>query len=128
MEEKSVNTVGVSALAYLGDSVYELTVREHLIKSGISSSAKLNKAALDYVTATAQSEAVKRILDKLTPDELQIYKRGKNHKTSHCPKSAAHDEYQRATGLEVLFAALYLQGNQSRISELFTLAFSDNNQ
>ena len=123
MEEKSVNLLGVSALAYLGDSVYELTVREHLIKSGISSSAKLNKAALGFVTATAQSEGVKRILDKLTSEELQIYKRGKNHKTSHCPKSANHDEYQRATGLEVLFAALYLEGKLERINELFTLAF-----
>lgn len=123
MEEKSVNNISVAALAYLGDSVYELTVREYLIKKGISSSAKLNKAALEYVTAPAQSEAVKRILDKLTPEELQFFKRGKNHKNSHCPKNATPEDYQRATGLEVLFASLYLQGNLSRISELFTLAF-----
>lgn len=123
MENIALNNISVAALAYLGDSVYELTVREHLIKSGISSSGKLNKAALQYVTATAQSDAVKRIIDDLEEEELQFYKRGKNHKTSHCPKSADPDEYQRATGLEVLFAALYVQGKTQRINELFTLAF-----
>lgn len=123
MIEKSKNIYSVSALAYLGDSVYELTVREHLIKSGVSKSADLNKEALEYVTAKAQCQCVDRIFDKLTDEEKSIYKRGKNHKPSHCPKSASPREYECATGLEVLFASLYLEGNLSRINELFTLAF-----
>ena len=126
MEEKELITTSVASLAYLGDSVFELTVREHLVKSGLSSSAKLNKAALAYVTASAQSDGVKKILDELDDEELAIYKRGKNHKTSHCPKNSEPDEYHRATGLEVLFAALYLQNKHERIKELFALGFLNN--
>ena len=126
MDERFINLPSTSALAYLGDSVFELTVRSHLVKMGISASGKLNKAALGFVTATAQSEGAKRILGHLTEDELSIYKRGRNLKTSHCPKSADPDEYQRATGLETLFAALYLVGNTDRINTLFHLGFISN--
>jgi ribonuclease-3 family protein len=123
MKENELITMSVASLAYLGDSVFELTVREHLAKSGLTSSAKLNKAALQFVTATAQSAGALRMLDYLSEEELSFYKRGRNHKTSHCPKSADPEEYQRATGLEVLFAFLYLQKKQDRISELFNIGF-----
>ena len=125
MENLNINLPSVASLAYLGDAVYELTVREYLVKKGISSSAKLNRKALEYVTAPNQSSALKRIFDKLSEEEISIYKRGRNHKTGHCPKNADPDEYQRATGLEVLFAALYLKNKKDRISELFELAFSE---
>ena len=60
--ENALNTYSTAALAYLGDSVIEICVRERLVKSGVSSSAELNKRALDFVRAAAQAEAMKRIL------------------------------------------------------------------
>ena len=107
MKENELITMSVASLASLGDS----------------SSAKLNKAALQFVTAPSQSAGALRMLDHLSEEELSFYKRGRNHKTSHCPKSADPEEYQRATGLEVLFAFLYLQKKQDRIAELFSIGF-----
>ncbi len=123
MEENKVDLPSVAALAYLGDSVFELAVRKRLVGQGIPSSAKLNRAALDYVTATAQSKGAERLIPILSEEELRFYKRGRNLKTSHCPKSADAGEYQRATGLEVLFATLYLLGRHERMDELFEAAF-----
>ena len=76
---RSVPEVSVAALAYLGDSILEVCVRTYLVSErGISSSAKLNRAALSFVTATAQSEAVGRIEPHLTEEEAGYYHRGRN--------------------------------------------------
>ena len=69
--------ISTAALAYLGDSVWELSVRQMLVEKGISDSARLNREALCYVTAGAQAAAVKRILGVLSEDEQAIYKRGR---------------------------------------------------
>lgn len=117
-----------AALAYLGDAVLELLVRERLVSRGLCASATLNSAALAYVKASAQSEAVERLLPHLSEREEAIYKRGRN--ASHCkntPKSASVAEYRRATGLESLFGQLYLDGNAERMRELFALAYPEEN-
>ena len=115
----------VCALAYLGDAVLELLTREKLVKDGIVDSGKLNKASLNYVTATSQSCAVERVLPHLSEKEQSYYKRGRNTKGLSVPKSASVAEYRRATGLEVLFASLYVEGEKERINELFALAFPE---
>ena len=122
-DEKSLNTYSTAALAYLGDGVIEMQVREYLVKSGISSSAKLNKKALDFVRAPMQAEAMKNILDILTEEETDVFHRGRNIGHTNTPKSATVAEYRAATGMEVLFGYLYLSGRQERISELFALAY-----
>ena len=87
---RSVPEVSVAALAYLGDSILEVCVRTYLVSErGISSSAKLNRAALSFVTATAQSEAVRRIEPHLTEEEAGYYHRGRNSGQGHIPKSAS---------------------------------------
>jgi len=115
--------VPVTALAYLGDSVYETVIRERLVRLGFSSSSSLNAEALKYVTAPAQSEAVDAILPLLDSAEENAYKRGRN--STHLKKahSATLPEYRRASGLETLIGALFLEGKQERIRELIASAF-----
>ena len=122
--EKDPRLVGAAALAYLGDSVLELMVRTMLVERGIYQSRKLNRMALDYVTAQKQAAALERILPLLTEEETDVFKRGKNsHLTP--PKSASLNEYKRATGFECVFGFLHLTGNFERIDELFRAAYGE---
>jgi ribonuclease-3 family protein len=120
--------ISTAALAYLGDSVWELSVRQMLVEKGISDSATLNREALCYVTAKAQAAAVKRILEALSEQEDAIYKRGRNIGHTNVPKRATVMEYRMATGLEALFGYLFLEGRSHRIEELFALAFEEGEQ
>ncbi len=115
--------VSVPALAYLGDCVLELLVRERLVSSGLARSGELNRAALQYVSATAQSEAAERILPALTETERMYYQRGRNSGHLNYPKSASPAQYRIATGLEVLFGYLHLSGQVERVKNLFVLAY-----
>lgn len=123
----SINPVTLSsaALAYLGDSVIEICVRRLLVSAGISHSAELNAAALNFVRAGAQSEAVKLILPLLTEDEEGAFRRGRNMGHSSSPKSATVGQYRAATGMEALFGWLYVRGQHERIDELFSIAYKD---
>lgn len=112
-----------AGLAYLGDAVLELLTRTTLLQSGITHVGELNRRASAYVRATSQSEAMDRILPVLTEDELAVFKRGRNVNGLSVPKSASTREYRRATGMEALFAHLYLNGNHDRMWELFRMAF-----
>lgn len=113
-----------ATLAYLGDAVFELMVREKVIESGYSNLGKLNELARNFVQATEQSKAVSIILEYLDEEELSFYKRGKNAKLNH-PKSASASEYSRATGLETLFAFLYMKGRRDRLDFLFKAAYGE---
>lgn len=126
--ELPLNELSVPALAYLGDSVLELIVRRELVlRRGLSTAGHLNRAALDYVRAGAQSEAAERILPHLTEEEVRWYKRGRNSGHLNIPKSASAAEYRRATGMEVLFAYLYLTEQIARMEDLFRLAYPQEN-
>ena len=126
MELEKVKTVSTAALAYLGDTVIEGCVREYLVETGLSSSAKLNAAALDFVRASEQAKAMLNITDKLSEEELAVFKRGRNLGHSNTPKSATVSEYRSATGMEALFGYLRLCGREERIKELFALAYKIN--
>ncbi|MCQ2425785.1 MAG: ribonuclease III [Lachnospiraceae bacterium] len=112
-------------LAYLGDAVMELMTREKLLATGITDVGRLNKLALSYVRATAQSEAVERVLPLLTDEEAEVFKRGRNAHGISAPKSASTADYRRATGLEALFAYLWLKGEDDRRRELFAAAYPE---
>ena len=120
--------ISTEALAYLGDSVIELKVREPLVNQGISGSGELNRASLAFVKASAQSAAMHKIIPLLSESEALVYKRGRNMSGGNVPKSATVSEYRAATGMEVLFGYLHLQGSQDRISELFSAAYVQNEQ
>lgn len=120
---ESLHTYSTAALAYLGDSVIELCVRRHLVRSGYASSAKLNRLALDYVRAPMQAEAMKKILPLLDEEETAVFHRGRNVGHTNTPKSATVAEYRAATGMEALFGYLYLGGRQDRIDALFVAGY-----
>lgn len=119
----SQENLSSAQLAYLGDAVLELMTRQHLLHSGVSHVGKLNAMALSYVRATAQSDAVERLLPHLDEEETAVYKRGRNAHGVAIPKSASASQYRRATGMEALFGYLYLAGREERMRELFLLAY-----
>ena len=121
--EPTLNTYSTASLAYLGDCVLELCVRQYLVRSGLSSSQALNKKALEFVRATAQAEAMKRLLPHLSEEEGAVFRRGRNVGHTNTPKSATVAEYRAATGMEALFGWLHLAGRKERIDELFSLAY-----
>lgn len=113
---KQLNPV---VLAFVGDAVYSLYVRERLVLSGTCKPAELNKLASAVVSAHGQSGDVERLLPLLTEEEAEIYRRGRNAKKPSKSKNASCAEYSRSTGLEAVIGFLYLTGNTNRICELF---------
>lgn len=110
-------------LAYLGDAVLELSVRSCLVAKGNKAASTLHKEALLFVSAKSQSSAMEKLLDKLSEEELAIYKRGRNAKSATVPKNADVSEYRRATGFETLLGFLFLCGEEKRIAEIIDIAF-----
>ena len=121
----SLSEISTPALAYLGDSVLELCVREMLVDQGISSSKRLNSAALSFVRAETQANAMIKILPVLSEEESAVYRRGRNVGHTNVPKNATVGQYRIATGMETLFGYLHLLGRGDRIRELFSLAYKD---
>ena len=119
-----LNEISTSALAYLGDCVLELCVRDHLVRRGLSKAGHLNAEALHYVRASAQAAAMEKLLPLLSEEELLYYKRGRNSGHLNIPKSARPSEYRMATGMEVLFGYLHLSGHADRIAQLFAAAYA----
>ena len=120
----TANGYSVAALAYLGDVVIELCVRRYRVESGIPDAGTLNAKALGFVSAHAQSAAVDRLMPVLTEEEEGWFKRGRNHTGAAVPKSSNPRDYRRATGMEVLFASLYVEGRTDRLDELFHIAYA----
>lgn len=117
MNNKDVN---VLALAYLGDSVYEIYIREHLIKKGIEKVKTLQEEATKFVSAKSQASFLKKMIENnfLTDDELSIVYRARNHKGSRHPKHTDIITYKHSTGFEALIGYLYLENNIDRILEI----------
>ena len=125
--ENKLNSYSTASLAYLGDCIIELCVREYLVESGVSSSAELNKRALEFVRAAAQAEAMKNLLPLLDEEENAVFHRGRNLGHTNTPRAATVAQYRAATGMEALFGYLHLAGKQERIKELFAMAYGINN-
>ncbi len=110
-------------LAFVGDTVYSLYVRERLALSGCGKVSQLQRTAAQIVSAKGQSEFLDKLLPLFTDEEAEIFRRGKNAKKGTKSKSASSLEYNRSTGLEAVLGYLYLTGREERIREL--LAASD---
>lgn len=120
-----VNNLSPLTLAFVGDTVFDLFVREMLVCQANRPVNKLHKSATEYVKASAQAQAIVKISDKLTEKELSVLKRGRNAHTNHKAKNATEGDYHYATGLEALFGYLYLSGQADRLRELFDLIIAD---
>lgn len=112
--------INVLTLAYLGDAIYEIYIREHLINKGIVKVNDLQKNAIKYVSAKGQANFLKYFIDNnvLNDDELEIVFRARNHKGTRHPKNTDIITYKYATALEALFGYLYLKNKLERIEEL----------
>ena len=111
--------LSTAALAFVGDAVYSLMVREQLACSSRSGADVLHKRAVEQVRCKAQSEAIRRVQVMLTVEEQAVFNRGRNAHTSHVPKNAAVADYRAATGVETLFGYIYMCGRIDRLRELF---------
>ena len=109
-------------LAYVGDAVYELAVRSHLVSSGISRVNRLHDEAVKYVHAGAQAKIVRQLEGSLTGEETAVFRRGRNAKSAHTPRSAGVIDYRQSTAFECLIGYLYLKGDTTRLEEILTLA------
>jgi ribonuclease-3 family protein len=119
LSESNPRQLSPLVLAYIGDCVYDLVIKTYLLdKKGNMPVNKLNRMASNLVKAQTQSELIGIIEDKLTEDELAVYKRGRNAKSYTSAKNASIGDYRRATGFEALVGYLYLDRQYARMVEL----------
>ena len=118
-EQENPNLYSPLTLAFLGDAVYELCARAYVVAQQNRPVGELHQQVVALVNAGAQSAALERLLPLLTPEELAIFKRGRNASASSVPKHAEIADYRRATGVEALFGYLFLKGERQRLETLF---------
>ena len=122
LSEKEARMYSPLTLAFLGDAVYSLLVRNMLALSANKPTGKLHKESITYVNAAFQAQAIKELLPHLNENEEYIFKRGRNAHSAHSPKNQSDADYRYATGLETLYGYLYLCGETERIKEIFNLS------
>lgn len=125
MKELNPREINTTALAYLGDAVYEVMVRKHVMETGQVNADRLHHMAVRYVCADGQAVAVKELIREfLTEDEVKTVKRARNHKSISKPRGASPIIYKLATAFEALIGTLYLQGEEERLEEIIQRAFT----
>ena len=111
-------------LAYVGDAYYELQIRTHLLKKGITKSKELKEQSIKYVSAHAHALIYEQIASKLTTEELAVFKRGRNGAPHNHRKNLDYAEYGISTGFEAVIGYLYLAGKKERLDFLINLAIT----
>lgn len=119
LSEKEARLYSPLTLAFLGDAVYSLLVRDMLTSKTNKPAGALHKESITLVNAASQAAAARRILPLLSQEELAVFKRGRNAHSAHSPKNQSSADYRCATGLEALYGYLFLCKNGERISYLF---------
>ena len=127
LENKNPAALSGTTLAFVGDSVYALYVREKLCAID-RPSGTLHSESVKYVNASSQAKAYNVIKDILSEKESDIFKRGRNAHTSTTPKNSTNADYHTATGLEALFGYLHLSGQNVRAKELFEVIWLEQNK
>lgn len=118
----NINEYSPLVLAYIGDAVFEVYVRTLLVHKGNLPVHLLHRSSIQYVKAKAQSDVIHDLMDKLTPEEQDVVRRGRNAKSGTIPKNADVTEYKYATGFEALIGYLYLNREQARLLEILQMA------
>ena len=113
-----VDTLSPLTLAFTGDAVFSLYIREMLVCEANRPVGQLHKLSVNWVKAEAQSKGMRAILPLLTEKETEVFKRGRNAHTSHTPKNQSGCDYHYATGFEALVGYLYLKDETERLNEL----------
>lgn len=120
--EESVKTEPVNAyqysplaLAYMGDSILDLLVKKYFVTHSNMQPHKYHVEVSKIVKAVNQADYIDQIMEELSEDELDVYKRGRNTNTHSKAKNATMGQYRKATGLEALYGYLYLKGDMERL-------------
>jgi len=110
-------------LAYLGDAIWELKIREYLMTTGLTKVNDLHQSAIKYTSATGEALAADRLLEgDLSQAETEVYKRGRNAEATHKPKNVNLGTYHKATGFEALIGNLYLEHETDRMDAIMATA------
>lgn len=125
LEDQDLRSYSPLTLAYIGDGVYELIIRTILVKKGNCPVNRLHKKASSLVKAGAQSAIMKVIEEELTPEELSVYRRGRNAHSPTMSKHATMADYRRATGFEALMGYLYLKEDYTRMLTLVRMGIGE---
>jgi ribonuclease-3 family protein len=122
VDAKQLNSL---ALAYMGDAVFEIYVRRHLLQSGRVRPHYLHREGTKYVSAKAQCQTLFQLMDQglLTDDEMAVVLRGRNAKSGTVPKNTDVQTYRYSTAFEALMGYLYLTGQVERLEELIVKSF-----
>ena len=118
MDKNKATNLSPIVLAFVGDAVYSLFVRERLTFTSDSKTGVLNNLAVKEVRASAQAEFVRKIEHLFTEEELSVFKRARNAKKHTRSKSASIADYDMSTGFEAVLGFLYLTGNTERLNYL----------
>lgn len=125
LKDQDIRSYSPLTLAYIGDGVYELVIRTILVKKGNCPVNRLHKKASSLVKAAAQSGIMEVIEEKLTPEELSVYRRGRNAHSPTMAKHATMADYRRATGFEALIGYLYLKEEYTRMIALIRMGIRE---
>ena len=120
MTKAEINRINTTTLAYLGDAVFEVVVREKIVSDKPGDVGRAHHTAVRYVSAAGQAKAAKAMIASgfLIEEEERIYKRARNHRTMSRPQHADPKDYKIATGFEALLGYLYLSDERERLREI----------
>lgn len=121
LDEQTVRMMNPLKLAYLGDALFEVYIRNYLINEVVLTPHEMSKKAIKYVKASSQAKLVMGIKEALTEEEWSLVKRGRNQKSATVPKNALLSDYKYATGFEALVGYLYLMGREDRLLEVVSM-------
>ena len=125
LDKKTILDLNPQVLAFIGDGVYSLYIRERLVTTTDLKGVKLHNATTNFVKAVGQSNFIEKLLPMLSEVELRVFKRARNHKTQSVAKNASIIDYKRATGLEALLGYLYLSKEYDRLNEILGMAVGE---
>ncbi len=125
LSPEEAERINLLSLAFLGDAVHTLFVRDHLLRAHPGKAVDLHHAAAGVVNAASQARTYERVFDQLPEREREILKRGRNTKNTQLAKHATAGDYRKATGFEALAGYLFLTGQQERLEWLLTQSLAE---
>ncbi len=112
-------------LAYIGDAVYELMIRDYLLSKGFTKVDNLHREAIKFTSAEGQEKAFNILEQHLTEEEISIFKRGRNSKSDRKARNASLASYKKATGFESIIGYLHINKDVKRLEELLKIITSE---
>ena len=123
-EENKIINLNPQSLAFVGDAVFSLYIRERIVMSDEHKPNEEHKLTTQFVKASGQSHIISDIENEMTEVESKLYKRARNYKTNNIAKNAKVIDYKRATGFEAVLGYLYLTKNLDRLEYLMSMGYN----